>query len=427
MKLSVKFYLKSPKANEDVPVIMHCLWHGSKSKIKHYTGERIHPKDWRTTKQRGKKGLDLNSRLDFAEEQAQELFVDFLKENDRAPSMDEFKDLLNVSLGKKKDKSKVELLDWITMQSEREQKEGKFCREILSKNFLCRKDLEGYCKARDRRTISFKSMDGNFYADYVAYLKERGISTNTIADKIKVLKKFLNSAELEGYPVNPKFKKTFIKRYEKIQHETLTEDELAQVLAVQEDSVRLKRVRDMFILGCMTGLRFQDWCSISPDRIDWDKMIIYMTPKKTKDKDIRVAIDGDLPLLRDVLHEYKQEDGGVFIHRLSNQKFNKYIKEFFVKHLDELPFMNRRARGRVEADTDEGNMRYDAISSHTGRRSFATNMYMRGIPHLSIMAVTGHKSLKTFENYVQIPNEVHIQLFREAYKKGNTPIMSVAK
>lgn len=41
------------------------------------------------------------------------------------------------------------------------------------------------------------------------------------------------------------------------------------------------------------------------------------------------------------------------------------------------------------------------ISIHTGRRSFCTNAFLEGIPVLSIMDVTGHKSEKTFLKYIK--------------------------
>jgi integrase len=42
----------------------------------------------------------------------------------------------------------------------------------------------------------------------------------------------------------------------------------------------------------------------------------------------------------------------------------------------------------------------DMLSSHTARRSFATNSYTAGIPISSIMTVTGHSSERNFRKYL---------------------------
>ena len=46
--------------------------------------------------------------------------------------------------------------------------------------------------------------------------------------------------------------------------------------------------------------------------------------------------------------------------------------------------------------------KYELISSHTARRSFATNAVLDGVPYHWIMQITGHKSVTSFEKYVKI-------------------------
>jgi len=42
------------------------------------------------------------------------------------------------------------------------------------------------------------------------------------------------------------------------------------------------------------------------------------------------------------------------------------------------------------------------VSTHTARRSFATNAYLDGIPAKQIMFITGHAKESTFFNYIHI-------------------------
>lgn len=49
--------------------------------------------------------------------------------------------------------------------------------------------------------------------------------------------------------------------------------------------------------------------------------------------------------------------------------------------------------------------KYELISSHTARRTAATNMYLAGIPVFRIMLITGHKSESAFYRYIRIRKE----------------------
>lgn len=44
----------------------------------------------------------------------------------------------------------------------------------------------------------------------------------------------------------------------------------------------------------------------------------------------------------------------------------------------------------------------ELVTTHTARRSAATNMYLAGIPSISIMKITGHRTEKNFMKYIRI-------------------------
>ena len=52
----------------------------------------------------------------------------------------------------------------------------------------------------------------------------------------------------------------------------------------------------------------------------------------------------------------------------------------------------------------------DIITTHTARRSAATNMYKAGIPSISIMRITGHTTEKAFMKYIKITAEENAEL-----------------
>ena len=77
-----------------------------------------------------------------------------------------------------------------------------------------------------------------------------------------------------------------------------------------------------------------------------------------------------------------------------------------------------------DAKIDETRMGYkrgrrfcDMISTHTARRSFATNAFIAGIPLVSIMAVTGHSTEKNLRRYLKMQLEEQASI---AYDKLGT-------
>lgn len=60
--------------------------------------------------------------------------------------------------------------------------------------------------------------------------------------------------------------------------------------------------------------------------------------------------------------------------------------------------------------------KYEMISSHTGRRSFCTNQFLRGTPTLLIRRISGHKTEKAFLRYIRINEEEAAQAMLSYWK-----------
>ena len=52
---------------------------------------------------------------------------------------------------------------------------------------------------------------------------------------------------------------------------------------------------------------------------------------------------------------------------------------------------------------------------HTARRSFATNMYKRRFPTVSIMQLTGHTTEHNFLKYIKVTKEENAQMIAEQF------------
>jgi len=64
-------------------------------------------------------------------------------------------------------------------------------------------------------------------------------------------------------------------------------------------------------------------------------------------------------------------------------------------------------KGGVEVFEDK--MKWELVTTHTARRSFATNVYKSGFPAISLMKITGHRTEKAFLLYIKVTPEENAQ------------------
>jgi len=65
----------------------------------------------------------------------------------------------------------------------------------------------------------------------------------------------------------------------------------------------------------------------------------------------------------------------------------------------------------------EAHPKWELVTSHTARRSFATNLYKSGFPSISIMGITGHRTEKAFLKYIKVTPEEHAMLLQKHWSK----------
>lgn len=69
--------------------------------------------------------------------------------------------------------------------------------------------------------------------------------------------------------------------------------------------------------------------------------------------------------------------------------------------------------------------KWEMVSSHTARGSFATNEYLKGTPSLTMMAVTGHKIEKAFLKYIKVTPKEHAERMKLLWKKRESKLIAV--
>ena len=243
-----------------------------------------------------------------------------------------------------------------------------------------------------KRTIDFSTIDIDFYKDFNSYMaKVKDYAPATMGKHVSTLKTFLREATENGINTNLKFQSKAFKVVEtESESIALSEKELKELYLLDlSKNIRLEKVRDLFIIGANTGLRFSDFTDIKPDNIkkDGKDFVVDIIQYKTKNQVI-------VPLNKIALEILKKYNNQL-PPAITNQKFNEYIKEI-AQMVETLQEPQTRAITRGGKQFEETVPKWQLVSSHTARRSFATNAYERGTPTISLMQITGHKTEKSF-------------------------------
>lgn len=271
-----------------------------------------------------------------------------------------------------------------------------------------KKHLEGYGAAKKQK-VDYDTISLDFFYKYTSYLADNlQLNNNTIAKDIRLLKAVMQEAVDLEETSNYVFKhKKFVHSEEETEAVYLTEKEIMKLYDLDlTGNKRLEQVRDLFVFACFVGLRFSDYSNVQPQNIvEVDgELYIKMLTQKTQE---RVIIPCNA-VVQAIFIKYGQ-NANKLPRAPSNQKFNDYIKE--VGELAEL-----KDKGRLTMRPDLH--LYECISSHTARRSFATNLYLSGFPVLDIMKITGHTTEKAFLKYIKVSKLDTAKRLNEHYKKG---------
>nr|WP_315163556.1 phage integrase SAM-like domain-containing protein [uncultured Flavobacterium sp.] len=240
--------------------------------------------------------------------------------------------------------------------------------------------------------IKFSDLDLKFYDLFVGYLTQmQKINIGTIGNYIGTIKLIAKDAKLKGLPVNIQIEHpNFFVPKTSSDSIYLNDEEINKIYDFDFGGVeRLENTRDLFIIGLRTGLRISDFLRLNISHIKNGN--IEIVTKKTENK---VTI----PLHYQVKAILNKRGG--FPRSISDQKFNTHVKELCkVAGFTEL--LNGAKINKETKRKESGNFeKWELVSSHICRRSFATNLYGK-LDNLTIMAITGHQTETQFLKYIK--------------------------
>jgi integrase len=289
---------------------------------------------------------------------------------------------------------------------------------ITEHHLKCLRQTKSVLKRFEKHTrykIDFSTLDLSFYQSFYKYCCEiEKFRTNSFGKHIRNLKGVLNNADIKGIKVKKEYKLSDFRSPRELTTSIfLTEAEIEKFIQLDlTEFPGLSRTRDFFVIGCFTGLRWSDFSNLNSADFSNNERIKIKTSKTQKNVTIPI-----LPPLIKILEKYKKGDTYVFPKPISNQKFNSQLKEI-AKKIPCLQVTSKYISNIGGKEIEETYKKWQMVCSHTCRRSFATNMYLRKIDVFLIMKITGHKTEKQFYEYIKIDAEESAINFLEQFNKS---------
>lgn len=388
-------------------------------------GVGVPVKYWNATKKRAKVTADfdgnpINDEIDRWEEIGKKAVKHFT-ELRHSPTAEEFS-------------SQIAKLSAITEESMADDETHYFC-DYFEKIYIPRysmarekltvvKYTQALHKLRDfendtRRHLQIVDVNIDFYNQFQHWFYSKGYSRNYFGNIIKIVKQVYRESRVSDrlHDEHGTDHRDFIAPKDAVDNVYLDLKELEQIydlnidMAVRQDATQtkaregeniprkiaaLKRARGLFLIGCYTGLRVSDFSRLNTAHIGRHITI------KTHKTGIPVVIPIH-PVVREII-----EGGFDLTNTISDQKLNEQIKELCrLTGITNDVLVNRNEGGH---NVERIYPKYKLVSSHTARRSFATNAYKSGVPTIAIMKITGHTKESTFLKYIKVSAEENAEI-----------------
>ena len=294
-----------------------------------------------------------------------------------------------------------------------------------------------------KKQVHFLDINKTFVDKFVNWLvNTKGYSMNYAGKQIDNLKTVCLDAEKLDIPTNP-----FINQIQGFSEndddrfiQTLSLAELEQIRTAEITKPELLNARNWLLIGCEIGQRGGDLLEITNENIRYKggNMYLDIIQQKTN-KNVTIGIN--TPYVIDIIENDLP-------HKISLQKLNTYIKTVCLEAK-----ILEKVEGKKLIVTNTGKRilntegklideqinrkkldfypKHELITSHSFRRSFATNYYKK-IPTAILIGITGHSKESLFLSYINAreDKDTNADLFRtffEDLNKDKKPEMKIIK
>ena len=322
-KLAVLFFLQRNRTNKMGKCPIRCRITFLKTRKEFSTGIFIIPDDWDSGKQKASppstENTLLNNKLSLIHQQIDKAFLMLqILQNDF-----DVDDVYRKYKGEDS-KEEITILGAYDLHNDKTKKligidfnQLSWSRYVESR----RKVALFITKSYKRKDVRLKDLDLKFIKDLEYFFKtELKLKQATVYRSIQRVKKIIQFAIAENY-----LKKDPFHLYKNKKYKTviiyLTDEELKRLEKHTFSQIRLQQVKDLFVFCCYTGLAYTEMTTLTTNNIEvgfdgneWIRMI-----RKKTNREISIPV---LPKAKEILVKYEHE-----LPKISNQKFNSYLKE----------------------------------------------------------------------------------------------------
>jgi len=401
-----RFYLKNQKSSEPTLIYLDVRY-TSLEGVERFTlttGEKIRPEEWNFSTQRAivNKHLQKNSSLNFWLEKMVNTFKYEFRNfqiNGIIPTAAILKEKVNGILN---------IIPIVVTESPIQKLElFPFIEQFIKDCIPIRKEatiktywgtyrkMQQFAEKLGVKNFEYKDITLEWRSQFICFLQSKGVSRNTEGKHIKTVKVFMNEATERNLNINLAFRsKGFQKPSEETQKIFLTMEKINKLADLDlSNNTLYDIIRDYFIISCLTALRFSDVIRIRKENIK-ENFIEIKTVKTGQGVVIPIA-----PLVKNILIKYDYE----LPKAPCNQVFNRYLKEIGkMAGLNDTIQVSRTIGGIKKTEIK---LEWELISSHVGRRSLISNCILEGVNTSSLMVLSAHKSLRSFQSYVRISQQ----------------------
>lgn len=261
-------------------------------------------------------------------------------------------------------------------------------------------------KFTKREWISEKNYWKKFYKKYTNYLYSKGCYDNYVGANIKQIRTFFNYLMFDKDINTGDFQKLFYVRKEAVNILVLSPEQLKFLIHDEAFhnslSPALKRVKDVFVFGCTTGLRFSDIYMLTNKNFkkQYANWYLKLRSKKTKTYSYIKLPDYAVAIYK----KYKPKSASTKVFsKVSLFIFNRTLKEVGKKANFSDPIeMTRERLGKSKRLYQQKQLKfYDKMSSHMMRRTAITTLLILGMPEHLVRKISGHShASSSFNRYV---------------------------
>ena len=247
--------------------------------------------------------------------------------------------------------------------------EGSDRRDTTKQNYrTLSNDIE-----RWRPNTYLNDIDYQWVQAYDRHQRERGVAHNTRVSRLRMLRAVVNEALSRELMSQDPFRRMKMEGME-AKKGYLTSRQLRQLEQMQF-SGKEERARDLFLVGCYTGLRFSDIRTLRQTDIGADGWLRKRTQKTGAEVSIPIGDLFDGRMLG-LIEKYKGDIGRLCSKAPPNSDVNRTLKPLLAK---------------VKAQ--------ERVTFHSSRHTFATLLSERGLSPETIQHLLGHASAQTTQIY----------------------------